>query len=191
MVMKKSNSEISKVYRFTRKEIDNISKTICSEVAKGRPVAKIIDEQKNILIEQGKDPKYFPSYGTFNRWLSLYPELYELFLQAKSDAADYLAEEIILIADEPVKGMDQVSRNKLRVDTRKWIASKLKPKKYGERQQLDVTIEEKLSDEELDRRLSMLFKRTGMTPLDLQAYVQRSAIPAPSPAPDTTEQEEE
>lgn len=67
------------------------------------------------------------------------------YAQARQDQADYLADEMMDIADDgrndtyvDDKGRkkvdwDVVHRSKLRVDTRKWIASKLKPKIYGDR----------------------------------------------------------
>jgi hypothetical protein len=147
---------ITRKHRFTRKEIEGISKYICSQVAKGRSLAKIIEEKKDLLLREGENPDIFPSYSTYLKWLMNYDEVRNHYQQAKLDGADYLADEIIEIADEPVRGMDQVSRNKLRIDTRKWIAAKLKPRTYGERTQVDVTVEERISDEEMDRRLRYL-----------------------------------
>ena len=47
---------------------------------------------------------------------------------------------------------EAVQRSKLRVDTRKWVASKLKPKKYGDKLTLDGAVgrgADTLSDAEL------------------------------------------
>jgi hypothetical protein len=45
------------------------------------------------------------------------------------------ADEIVTLADEPVAPNDNaaVQRARLRVDTRKWLMSKLAPRKYGDR----------------------------------------------------------
>lgn len=43
------------------------------------------------------------------------------------------ADEIVDIADEVVSDAVQVSRNKLRIDARKWVLSKLFPKEYGDK----------------------------------------------------------
>jgi hypothetical protein len=45
------------------------------------------------------------------------------------------SEEIVELADEPVAPNDNaaVQRARLRVDTRKWLMSKLAPRKYGDR----------------------------------------------------------
>lgn len=68
------------------------------------------------------------------------------YARAKQDQADFLAEEIIEIADDssndtiidPVTGVEKenkewVNRSRLRVDARKWVAAKLKPKRYGDK----------------------------------------------------------
>lgn len=74
------------------------------------------------------------------------------YARAKEDQADYMADEMIEIADDGsndlmtiVKGENEyeienkevTNRSKLRVDTRKWIAARLKPGKYGDK--IDVT----------------------------------------------------
>lgn len=47
---------------------------------------------------------------------------------------DALAEEILELADD--RNADP-SRSRLQVDTRKWLMSKIAPKRFGERQQLE------------------------------------------------------
>jgi hypothetical protein len=61
----------------------------------------------------------------------------------------------IMTDDETVEKLDPVgiNRNRLRVDARKWIASKLKPKKYGDRQILAGDPENPL---EVNQRSEML-----------------------------------
>ena len=80
----------------------------------------------------------------------VFREAYERALQHR---ADRLAEEILELADEdPPEGLEGASlnawvqNNRLRVDTRKWIASKLKPKTYGDR--IDVSV--------VDQRISVI-----------------------------------
>jgi hypothetical protein len=62
-------------------------------------------------------------------------EQYELARRLQAEA---YADEITMIADDAEPGTVQVQR--LRVDARKWVASKLKPKKYGDRQAVDVSV---------------------------------------------------
>ena len=67
--------------------------------------------------------------------------------------AEYLFDEMIEIADEkardvtineetgrPMVDNEVIQRSRLRVDTRKWALSKINPKKYGDKLQLDQNI---------------------------------------------------
>jgi hypothetical protein len=85
---------------------------------------------------------------TVYKWLDSNEEFRHQYARAKEAQADMLAEEMLEIADDsandtidgeygPMENKEWVNRSKLRVDTRKWIASKLKPKKYGDK--LDLT----------------------------------------------------
>lgn len=86
-----------------------------------------------------------PCFQTIFEWRYLHPEFAEQYAQAKKVQMDLLAEEIIEISDE--NGRDTltdedgneringewVARSRLRVDSRKWMASKLLPKMYGDK----------------------------------------------------------
>lgn len=95
-----------------------------------------------------KENPTFPKTTTIFKWLNENQEFANNYARAKMLQADYLAEEILEIADDssndtvegeygPMENKEWVNRSKLRVDARKWIASKLKPNKYGDK--LDVT----------------------------------------------------
>lgn len=86
-------------------------------------------------------------------WLSngKHPEFTIQYARAKEMQADVLADQIIELSDNCRLGKstvdkptglettesDNIQRSRLQVDARKWVASKLAPKKYGEK--LDVT----------------------------------------------------
>jgi hypothetical protein len=65
------------------------------------------------------------------------------YIRAREAQADFLAEEIIEIADDAegddaaFVGINRVHRARLQIDTRKWIACKFKPKKYGDKVDLN------------------------------------------------------
>lgn len=76
-----------------------------------------------------------------------------MYARAREDQADTLADQIIQIADTPMLGVktktddegnvettegDMIEHRRLQVDARKWIAAKLKPKKYADR--VDTTL---------------------------------------------------
>lgn len=92
-----------------------------------------------------------PDPSTVYRWLvasESYPEFREQYAQARQAQAEKWAEEIMEIADDGTNDYverqtqngtivlgdhEHIQRSKLRVDTRKWLLSKLQPKKYGEK----------------------------------------------------------
>lgn len=93
-------------------------------------------------------PENMPAVRTVLYWLHTNEPFLHQYTRAKEEQADFLAEEIIEIADDssndtiqgeygPMENREWVNRSRLRVDARKWVASKLKPKKYGDK--MDVT----------------------------------------------------
>lgn len=94
-----------------------------------------------------------PNCSTVFRWMISHDDFCKQYDKAKVEQAEMLADEIISIADEEhtviksQEGKDievtydstAVARNRLRVDARKWVASKLKPKKYGDKIDHEVT----------------------------------------------------
>lgn len=98
-----------------------------------------------------------PHLSTFFRWITEKPDFREQYDAATDVRAETIFEEALEIADtvlmgEKVKTIgegenqkvetqtgDMVERAKLKVDTRKWFLSKLKPKRYGDKIQQEVT----------------------------------------------------
>lgn len=95
---------------------------------------------------------------TFHRWLEKSPDLRQRYARAKERQADFLAAEVIRIADTPCKGIkvktdsdgnkevtegDMIEHRRLQVDARKWLAGKLAPKKYGDKVEVENTGEVK------------------------------------------------
>lgn len=99
--------------------------------------------------------EHLPSIQTFCEWVAEDPALAEQYARARERQADYLAEEIIEIADdnsgdrvtlvndegEEYERIDHehIQRSRLRVDARKWYASKLAPKRYGDKIQQEIS----------------------------------------------------
>lgn len=90
-----------------------------------------------------------PPVGAIFEWLNTTPEFAERYARARSEQADALADEILHLADEkPDRVADEQGNQRVdsgwvqwqrnRVEARKWIAAKLKPKKYGEK--IDATL---------------------------------------------------
>ena len=95
-----------------------------------------------------KDPE-MPSQALIYQWLYRHPDFLEQYTRAREEQAETHADEIVDIADETpalleVKDKDgnvvdikldsaYIAWQKQRIDSRKWNASKQRPKKYGDR----------------------------------------------------------
>lgn len=73
-----------------------------------------------------------PGLSTVMEWLQKFPDFAEQYTRARELQADTHADEIVDIADDAAADPDAASR-RVRVEARKWVASKLKPKTYGDR----------------------------------------------------------
>ena len=78
------------------------------------------------------------------RWISTeYLDQYACALRAR---ADMQAEEIIEIADKKYTTNEELIAAKMRIDARKWLMSKMAPKKYGDKVELDHGVTEELKE---------------------------------------------
>lgn len=115
-----------------------IAAEICSRIADGQSVREISSADD------------MPAMSTIFLWLAQHDEFSEQYAQACEARAQYIAEEILNIADDGTNDWmerrdredeqigwrengEAIQRSRLRVDTRKWLLSKLMPKKYGDR----------------------------------------------------------
>lgn len=105
---------------------------ICEAISRKTALAKWCDADESR-----------PAPRTVYRWLREHEEFCQNYARAKEDQADFLAEETLEISDDD--GIDPADK-RIRVDTRKWLASKFKPKKYGERQQIEQTTVHKFDE---------------------------------------------
>jgi hypothetical protein len=81
------------------------------------------------------------SVMTVYRWAAQEATFREQYARAHEHRSDTLADEILDIADETA-GTDSIAAVKaaqLRIETRKWIAAKLKPQKWGDKQIVEQT----------------------------------------------------
>jgi hypothetical protein len=115
-----------------------IAALICSRLSAGESLREICRDEN------------MPARSAVFSWLSKHEEFADQYARARGAQAEHWADEILDIADDGLndwvarKGDDgetigwkengeAIQRSKLRVDTRKWLLSKLLPKKYGER----------------------------------------------------------
>ena len=115
-------------------------------------IVHMVSEGKALSTVLSSD-KRLPDWVTFYRMVAQDPELRQAYEKATQDRADKLVDEILSIADEEMpEGLEGssasawVQRKRMQVDARKWIASKFRPKLYGDR--VDFTV--------VDERISVL-----------------------------------
>ena len=91
-----------------------------------------------------REPGY-PTWSNFQAMVSQDAKLGAAYEKAVQDRADRLADEILQLSDEPMPehlegamASAWVQQKRMQVDARKWIASKLKPRTYGDR--IDMTV---------------------------------------------------
>jgi len=126
---------------YTQEQIDTTFTIICEEIKKGRSVRSILKDSK------------MPASETFFKWVDLNDSKTKQYARACEERAEMIFEEMLDIADDGTNDYkkvdlgegvevdkfdhEHVQRSKLRIDTRKWMLSKMMPKKFGDK--LDVT----------------------------------------------------
>jgi hypothetical protein len=133
--MKDPKNKVGRPTNYT----DTIADEICEWIAEGKSL------NKWCAIEGNQSRK------TVYAWLDKKEniEFRNNYADARARQADYYAQEIIEIADDSSGDMitdnegnerfdsEFAARSRIRIDARKWYASKVAPKKYGDK--LDVT----------------------------------------------------
>jgi hypothetical protein len=88
----------------------------------------------------------FPTSETLMQWRLKYPDFSARYAQAKLIQADLFAEEIVDLCDDVHEISDNIQKARLQIDSRKWLASKLLPKAYGDKTQTETIL--RISHEE-------------------------------------------
>lgn len=135
---KRPPKRVGRPSKYTNKLADKI----CQMIAQGQSVRSICSKKDMISMQ------------TFFRWLRENDKFSEQYARACEERSYMHAEEILEIADDATNDyMEQhdesdeltgyklngenIQRSRLRIDTRKWLMSKLNPKVYGDK--LDMT----------------------------------------------------
>lgn len=118
---------------YTEEEKQEIINTICEGIAQGKALRNICNEEGQIDVT------------TFYKWIDDDEDKTKQYTRATTDRADSIFEDILDIADSQGDDVykdkegkehvnhDNINRARLRVDARKWAASKMNPKKYGDK----------------------------------------------------------
>lgn len=108
-----------------------VGDAICERLASGWSLRKSAEEA-------GIHP------STVLDWCERHPEFAQQYAGARARGYQLLADEILEISDEsrddiietetgPVTNHEVIARSRLRVDSRKWMLSKMLPKVYGDK----------------------------------------------------------
>jgi hypothetical protein len=146
---------------------DEVADVICERIADGESLKAICEDEA------------MPSKATVFKWLSEIASFSDKYAIAREAHSDALFDDILSIADDGrndwmeknfgeetrwVENGEALRRSQLRIDARKWMASKLKPKKYGERLDLNHSGSiASIPDDALDARLIKLLGKAGAT----------------------------
>lgn len=109
-----------------------VAARICEEMITGRSLRSICADSD------------MPSISSVYLWMSKHPEFSQQYARAQVDRATAMAEEILEISDDSADDVliqddraypnsVSVARDKLKVDTRKWLLSRMDPKRYGDK----------------------------------------------------------
>ena len=111
--------------------------TLCERLADGKSLRKICEDHD------------MPSTTAVMKWLAKEgnDHLVAQYARARDMQADTLFDDCLAIADQYESkaeksegGTDHINRAKLRIDTRKWMAGKLRPKRYGDKLDVDANV---------------------------------------------------
>lgn len=131
---------------YSAEQAKAIKDRVCLEITEGKSLRSIC---------QADD---MPNADTIRVWLLEDGEFSAQYARAREEQADFYADEIIDIADTA----KDANLARLQIDARKWKASKLQPKKYGDK--IDVNHSgsvEHLNDEQLESRIAILLGKAG------------------------------
>ena len=96
-------------------------------IAHGKSLSQVLrDDQRDI------------DYNDFYRWIKKDPTRKSWFDEAQELRTEFMAGEIIEIADAD-DSLEDVNRSKLKIDTRKWLMGAHNKKKYGATTSIEMT----------------------------------------------------
>ena len=116
--------------------------TICDRIATGESLRSVCKDDD------------MPNQTTVFKWLANNDTLSKQYARAREAQADAIFDEALDIADDSrndwmerndpenpgwIANGEHIQRARLRIDTRKWMAGKLRPKTYGDKLEVDNT----------------------------------------------------
>ena len=125
---------------YSKDEKELLIDEICKEVSKGQAIKVVLESNDR-----------FPTRDTFYNWIRNSKEYSDKYARACILRSEIEYEKLLSIADDSsndiyfdedkgreVVDHENIQRSRLRVDTRKWWLSKMVPKVYGDRIEIET-----------------------------------------------------
>ena len=142
---------------------DKLANDICIRIALGESLRRICMEDK------------MPAQSSVYEWLLRHADFAEKYARARELQAETQFDELTDIVDQPPELSYVTDKNgelvevkfdssyvawmRLRVDTRKWTAARMAPKKYGEYKQPEEKVDAMIVDGEVKSVMDVAIKR--------------------------------
>lgn len=134
---------------YSQEEKTSIQAGFCRLIAAGQSI-------KKACATEG-----MPAESTIFLWLYEDEDFSERYARARERRADARAERIDEICEDVKAGTLKPDAARVIIDAEKWQAGKENSSRYGDRIQVDGDMNVKMSDEQLDARLSKLLGKAG------------------------------
>ena len=127
---------------YDKKQTESIFSDIVKQISEGKSLREVLRQPD------------MPSSRTFFKWLGGDDEKVKQYARGCNERAEMIFDQILTIADateddviineegNPITNHNVIQRDRLRVDARKWALSKMNPKKYGDKQAIEMDIKE-------------------------------------------------
>ena len=136
----------------------DLANEICERLSDGEPLAQICRAD------------HMPAVRTVSHWKEKSPEFLANFLRARDEGFDAIAADCLRISNEPLEGRietskewgveikkeDMLGHRKLQIETRLKLLAKWDPRRYGDRQTVDI------KSDSLDTFFKSLTTQTGL-----------------------------
>lgn len=100
---------------------EEIEETICERLSIGESMRQICSDEA------------MPNRSTVLRWMAKYDSFAAKCAHARDLQADLMDDKILDVAEDALAGRVDVQAAKVAISAYQWRASKLKPKKYGDK----------------------------------------------------------
>ena len=107
--------------KWTDEQVAQIKEDICKDIRNGMPLTRICKK------------KSMPSYETVYKWFDEDSAFLERYARARKEQGDTIYYEIQEIEGKLARKEIDPNSARVLIDSKKWRAGKMKPKKYGDK----------------------------------------------------------